>query len=1126
MSERGDPGFTFAGVLLLAAIGAFAWRSAPLESVRPPTDSAKQPEILLEGQVPARLWQDPLKALQHYQPDLDIQAAKQRKGLREEIKELVEQANSTRLTVLSVMVTPGAYSELEERRRRRRYAALAGLGDSGFVPQDAEALGVLSIGLQYQTAQAFAFRSKEAPPTVQDTFLIPYEWYEFEDPKTGYQQRRDPETEEELREKVLLLWLDESRFTDQPFSQLHKVVSAVLPVDLDLKNGNSRKPRIDWKVIGPARSGTLRHFVADQCSGDVKALRNDVPLRHFDILSPVATVSDTDLLKHQPKLPCDWQKGDSSDSLTLFSAFGASCKDDNRTCLRFLRTIRSDDVLIAELKRELVRRGIKDDDDVVILSEWDTYFGRFLPRAFDASKSGIDPGSEVAALPQLNSWHYTYARGIDGITVGITPKPLLKTETDQADLVNILSPTQTLAVRRPEGTGQFDYLRRLADRISARDRQLRLEKGRGVRAVAILGSDVYDKLLILRALRHRLPGAIWVTTDLDTQFLHPGDLVWTRNLVVAATFGLTLPHDIQPSSPPFRDSYQTAVYLATRMAVDLDSIKTVNAWQKNDIADMSTAESYPNQEQMNEAIPPRLFEIGRHGVVPLYTEEETHRSALNATREATWKSHTLAYFIGGGLISVLALLALHQLRPRSGRPVLSIGALILAAGILAVIAVLQRATGEPISLSDGVSIWPTEFIRLVAVFLAISFLWTAIQRLQNNARLLDSRYFCAGKPKEDIGLTLQKAKDRLLDSVQNMVLPAWLAGTFLLIIFLMVSMYYIGIWQWWLHWKLLALGIGWALVIVLWLLFVNGKILASVHVRSINQWLAQESEEQEQTQESEEQEQTEESEEQEQTAGELWTVYREYGVLKHRVLRSMTYVLFYVAFGTLVFSLLGAAAAPCRGTIACKVDGILLGFGVLLMLFLLFFVVDATRLCIYWIEKLQSPRLNWDDTSRNELAKQMGLPVSHATYYLQIHLIGERTTEVGRLLYYPVVIILLMLLARTTYFDDWGFPQALAVVVGTNFLIAVIAAARLNAAAKQARDSILEKLRRESLELRASEAQQPAVATPDEVKELISQLSQFRIGAFQHLWDQPLVRGSLLILSGIGITYVEYLPLP
>ena len=118
-----------------------------------------------------------------------------------------------------------------------------------------------------------------------------------------------------------------------------------------------------------------------------------------------------------------------------------------------------------------------------------------------------------------------------------------------------------------------------------------------------------------------------------------------------------------------------------------------------------------------------------------------------------------------------------------------------------------------------------------------------------------------------------------------------------------------------------------------------------------------------------------------------------------------------------------------------------------------------------------------------------------------------------------------MLLVRSTYFDDWGFPRALAVVVGANFLIAVVTAARLNAAARQARENILGNLEKENLELQADSSDQPAVASPDELGELIKQLGKLRTGAFQRPWDQPIVRGSLLLLGGMGVTYAEYLPL-
>jgi hypothetical protein len=304
--------------------------------------------------------------------------------------------------------------------------------------------------------------------------------------------------------------------------------------------------------------------------------------------------------------------------------------------------------------------------------------------------------------------------------------------------------------------------------------------------------------------------------------------------------------------------------------------------------------------------------------------------------------------------------------------------------------------------------------------------------------------------------------------------------------------------------KLLFVGVLWTLFILGWSMVLRGKLNPAVRLLSINQWVAQKKEE---------------------SAGELWAAYRAHDALSQRVLRAASYLLVYFAFGTIVFSLLGGASPPCRGSTACAVDGILLGIGVMSMLFLLFFVMDATRLCICWIEKMKNPAVKWDDTKRDELAEKLRVPPVHATYWLQIHLIGERTTEVGRLLYYPVVIILIMLLARTTYFDDWGFPQALAIVVGANFLIAVVTAARLNASARRAKDHILDRLQRESLKLQSDGSDKPVVSTPSEIRELIGQLSKLRIGAYQRLWDQPFIRGSLLLLGGVGVTFAEYLPL-
>src|SRR5262249_62198927 len=128
-------------------------------------------------------------------------------------------------------------------------------------------------------------------------------------------------------------------------------------------------------------------------------------------------------------------------------------------------------------------------------------------------------------------------------------------------------PSDTKPQERAEGQGQFDYLRRLGDRIQQLDRDLRQQDSKGVEAVGILGSDLYDKLLVLQALRPLVPNALFFTTDLDALVLHSSALTYTRNLLVASSFALQLRPAAQGETPPFRSSYQTAAFLATRTAI-------------------------------------------------------------------------------------------------------------------------------------------------------------------------------------------------------------------------------------------------------------------------------------------------------------------------------------------------------------------------------------------------------------------------------------------------------------------------------------------------------------------------------------------------------------------------------
>jgi hypothetical protein len=195
------------------------------------------------------------------------------------------------------------------------------------------------------------------------------------------------------------------------------------------------------------------------------------------------------------------------------------------------------------------------------------------------------------------------------------------------------------------------------------------------------------------------------------------------------------------------------------------------------------------------------------------------------------------------------------------------------------------------------------------------------------------------------------------------------------------------------------------------------------------------------------------------------------------------------------------------------------------MLFLLFFVVDATRLCITWIELLRRRGLNWTEADQEACMSRYNLPARHCLAWTLIHMIGERTNEVARLIYYPVLVILLLILSRSTFFDAWGLPQALAVVIGINILIALSAAVRLNLVAQAARADILDELRHEQLKLESEPAGDTQKPTPVEVRDLVDQLQKLRTGAYLGIWDRPVVRAFLLLLGAIGITFSEYFAL-
>lgn len=1096
LPQRGDTGFTLGGFLILAALGTFLWKGAPLESVRPSNEQSGWYENQLSRQVPARLWQDPFKAVYAHEQANRSDATPdgfETGRLVDVFEGLRSTTGDVDVSLLLVMVSPGSYAELEERRRRRRYAVLSGLGEEHFVPRNPEILNVFYLPkakpAEQVTLPSIADASASSncatgePQTSNSCYPVPYEWYDYEDTGGNTTDQR----------QVLVLWLDESQFADTPLKRISNFLEGLLTAK------KLQKATVRATVLGPARSDALRNLVTKKTQEETDAfnwLRDRSHLAEFNIISSTATVADADLIgEWSPEVILD--ESVRSPILKYYPEFsGENCPATGTTttgkpCMRFLRTIQSDEVLIRKLAAELKQnRNIDSNNDyVVVISEWDTYFGRFLPRAF--TKHFCAPICDTVL-------RYSYQRGMDGIVVGEHNSMDSSQHSGQQKAGGLSPSIDASMVRRPAGTGQFDYLRRLAADISKKDRELRLGTGHGVRAVVLLGSDVYDKLLILRALRQELPGALFATTDLDAQLLHPAEYSWARSLIIASTFDLTLSDNVPMTTMPFRDSYQTSIYLATRLALGSKLLQSV-------ASDCDAGGGDENHSSLQACIynriPPQLFEVGRN----LVALPDGGNADKTWNRVAT-HSFALPVSLGLATIAMLAIFAFHQLRPRAGIAVAVLAALLLLFSLLAVIIFSQVQVGEPLNLLDGVSIWPAEYIRLLGVVLSLVFIWSTVHALHRNWNELGVRYFWPGPEPGEDGMTLRQVwkalKTRFRHPIQSIkeitltqALPVLMILAMLLIMRSVMPRTCPLI-------EKIPLLIGvWTVLMLFWWATLYSHIWKDIRVLSVNRWAS--------------------SCTSNRDAVSMWSEYGNYGAGEQRFLRTIAYILMYFTFASIMFAILGSPASPCRGELACNIDKAILGFSVLSMLVLLFLVVDAARLCICWVDSMRHKDVDWSRSKIAEFVQQLKLPELHAQAWMQIHLIGERTCEVTRLIYYPVLVILLLLLARSTYFDNWDFPQALAIVIGMNFVIALSSIVRLNFVAQSVREEILRNLHDEKLAADRIKAVSYE-ASASERQELIHQLESLRIGAYLRVWDQPPIRATFMLLGGVALTYAEY----
>lgn len=979
--------------------------------------------------IPARLWQDPFEVISRYLSKASSDRGTKRISAHNItectrfdylLADLKRRNQLGDLLVVPVVVSGGNYPEAEENRRRIRYAVVSGLIRSSYSPEQPGHIGlVVAPGPAGSPANS-------SHPRFRHQKVYPYEWYQQLD------------ADGTAKRSLLVVWVNEDLLGRQPITTFANWQTRLRTA--------LAGPSPPMRIIGTFGSGTLSS-IATELPGwsdpQQFPLEAAAGADSLVILSPTATISEA-LLPNST---------DTADSL----AHRWSKTLPNSQLIRITNT---DAVLMQAISTELQQRGVTSECDknslkcahIAVISESDTAYGRHLPTSFVANSP--------FGTSRIHS--FSYLRGLDGRIPGDDTPAVSPTKKEKVE---------SKAAQTSFGEARIDYLERMAERLETLDDELKLQlKGR-LRAIGVLGTDVYDKLLILQALRHRFPGTIFFTTDLDARLLDPGNFSWTRNMVVASDFGLQLRNALQGGIPPFRNSYQTATYLATLLAAQ------------------TPIEAGPLQLDLSEALSPRLFEIGRghaFDLSPATTESPldlltigndtlTEPAYLHPPQDIPNQAdfRTRQWILLGLTLALMLIIALMVIDPIQ-RAATSIKELhndntkrtnafaaillgYLAVALLA--AIFSKELGEPFSWTGGVSAWPAEIIRISGGVLSVLLLWRTLVEFELTNKEINREYF-AFKWSSDCS----QCKHTMDGAAQ-------------------------------------VLGTG---LTRLCQLFCFSSIRGSSAPGA----------------------------QQHVSAKQQWSLYLYRGQPRFRWIRVLLSTALFMAVGYITINLLsGPPPVPVRSAAMAGLDKlIILGMSVLPFLLLLFTVIDSSRNSIALMDALNQPLTEWPETVsglRWRMLNEHGFHAEDLDEWLDVFLSADLTERLGNIVYFPFLIIFMLLLSRLTWFDNWTMPAGLIAIIAISAAYAIYCSANLQFAARRIKKNAREHLQQRRAQVLAGNSASGSNYDLNnhlaQIDTLIDDLDQLKRGAFRPWHQQPVIKAFLLLMSSASIFTLDML---
>jgi hypothetical protein len=1066
-------------VFLTGAVG-FLFTDRPFSYEK--HDLSESDSNISAAEIPARLWQDPFQAIDDYFQQDSGKSSKENSVdriielvqspfrhhedstelLRAEIHGICSRKND-RLRIMPIIITRTQYAEIKEFCTRSRYATIAALEFLGYEPNDNEHIG------SFDYFQSSGSVSRQA-------IHIPFEWYQRRGTRLGSWQSaangNDP------KDYVLVTWIPESLFHRElpgaeeieakhrsSYDLLHGLILQMICADWRARSANhDLGPAAQIAAIfgkGEGHEEIPRfHIIANCSSAIIGQLMEDKNDACSYCTFPIASARSTAI----PQLLVDDPNNEDKEGKRIHFANAS----DGQT-------------LFATLL-ELNRRGINivsENDLIGIVSEWDTFYGRSIPKTFCSlcniirDAVGADSNYLVRSIyspipyakidekmryeirnqdnPQydwpINVKKYTYMEGMDGEYPGALTK---------AEQSGKPSP------EKAEGTSQFDYLRRLGQQMKREENPW---VKRRFRAIGILGNNTADKLLALQALRPQFPEAVFFTTDLDCRFLEPDQESWSRNTIVASGFGLEsrrVPSEPRSEKlhPPFRDCYQTSLFEAIRFSL-------------NDTSREQSMQTIRNDYQTN------MFEIGRGKAIELPTSKTGIEAAAHSHHNSP--SFWVLTFI---VVSVIIIVIAYMLSQRKyyfnynklphesidKRFWLCCGLLTFPLSASIWLWIAMGSSLDPITIINGVSIWPSIIVKNIVLYLSVLLFFISILKLRANDRTVERAFILSDKAYllKPTGKTGFQGTEKPLilhsfDPIMNVF-----TNTFNIFRKSKVSPY-----------------------------DNYGQCIIDSRIDSDR----------------------------------LWTIHKArsrltYGWLRH-ALR------FIVLFGLIItiLNLFGLPRNPHRDP---NTEYINVYLGILLLVYmcgLAFFVIDTLNNFSQFIQTLVRGETSWPDQLTRTITTQYEVENSNEDKFrkpaepdskasprrdipamatlLDIRIIQKRTEAIESMIYYPIILLFILIIARNHFFADLTWTWCMALMNSIMPVWLIWTAAVLVRSARNARSRAIERMDRLIFQESDPEQAKRLHQIRDEIHDINS-------GSFTPFLQHPLFGAMILPLGGVG----------